>query len=85
MAYKCPKISVFSGTFCKQQMLDAAMQKNLWDTDPDILAGKSDKSVYLNHYGNYIGIINGANCVALRKEMAPIPVELTTDGMEISL
>ena len=51
----------------------------------DILKGKSVKSVYINHYGNYIGRSNGANFVVLRKEIAPVFAELTTDGMEISL
>lgn len=51
----------------------------------DILKGKSVKSVYINHYGNYIGNINGANFVTLRKEIAPVPAEITTDGMEILL
>jgi len=50
-----------------------------------ILKSKSVKSVYINHYGNYIGFINGVNSVMLRKEIDPVPVELTTDGMEISL
>lgn len=51
----------------------------------DILKNRSVKSVYINHYGNYIGRINGANFVTLRDEIAPVPAELTTDGMEISL
>jgi ribonuclease BN (tRNA processing enzyme) len=51
----------------------------------DILKGKSVKSVYINHYGNYIGRSNGANFVTLRKEIAPVFAELTTDDMEISL
>ncbi len=51
----------------------------------DILKSISVKSVYINHYGNYLGIINGANSFTLQKEIAPVPVEITTDGMEISL
>lgn len=51
----------------------------------DVLKGRSVKSVFINHYGNYIGTINGANALTLRKEIAPVPVELTTDGMEILL
>ena len=51
----------------------------------DVLKSKSVKSVYINHYGNYIGNINGANFVTLRKEISPVPVEITTDGMEISM
>ena len=47
----------------------------------NILKSISVKSVYINQYGNYLGIINGANFVTLRKEIAPVPVELTTDGM----
>ncbi len=50
-----------------------------------ILKNRSVKSVYINHYGNYIGRINGANFITLRDEIAPVPAELTTDGMEISL
>ena len=51
----------------------------------DVLKSKSVKSVYINHYGNYIGNINGANFVTLRKEISPVPAEITTDGMEISM
>ena len=51
----------------------------------DVLKDKSVRSVYINHYGNYIGIINGSNFVTFREKIAPIPAELTTDGMEISL
>ena len=51
----------------------------------DILKEKSVKSVYINHYGNYIGFVNGANFVTLRDDIAPVPAVLTTDGMEINL
>ena len=50
-----------------------------------IIQSKTIRSVYINHYGNYIGIINGANFFTLKKEIAPIPAELTTDGTEITL
>jgi len=51
----------------------------------DVLKMKNVKSVYLSHYGNYIGIINGANFFTMQKEIAPIPAEIATDGMEIIL
>ncbi len=51
----------------------------------DVLKSKSVKTVYINHYGNYLGNINGANFVTLKKEITPVPAELTTDGMEILL
>lgn len=51
----------------------------------EILNGKSVGSVYINHYGNYVGIINGGNMAALQRDIAPIPAELSTDGMEILL
>lgn len=51
----------------------------------DILKAKTVRSVYINHYGNYLGRINGANFLTLEKEIAPIPAMLTTDGTEITL
>jgi hypothetical protein len=50
-----------------------------------VLKGRGIKAVYINHYGNYIGFINGANVCALQNELHPLPVVLTTDGMEITL
>lgn len=50
-----------------------------------VLKNKSVKSVYINHYGNYAGAISGYSTFTLKKEMAPIPVEHTTDDMEITL
>lgn len=51
----------------------------------DVIKSRSVKSVYINHYGNYIGTINGANFVTLKTDIAPVPAELTTDGTEILL
>ena len=51
----------------------------------EIIKGKNIRSVYVNHYGNYYGRINGANFFTLQASIAPIPAELCTDGMEISL
>ena len=51
----------------------------------EIIKEKNIRSVYVNHYGNYYGRINGANFLALQASIAPIPAELSTDGMEISL
>ena len=51
----------------------------------EIIKEKNIRSVYVNHYGNYYGRINGANFLTLQASIAPIPAELSTDGMEISL
>ena len=51
----------------------------------DVIKNKNIRSVYLNHYGNYIGQINGANFQTLKADIAPIPAYLTTDGFEITL
>ncbi|MBQ8552037.1 MAG: ribonuclease Z [Clostridia bacterium] len=51
----------------------------------DIIKAKTVKSVYINHYGNYIGRINGEQFLALKNDILPVPAEITTDGMEITL
>lgn len=49
------------------------------------LKSKNVRSVYINHYGNYLGRCNRENFVKLQSEVATIPCELTSDGMEITL
>ena len=49
----------------------------------DVLKDKNIKAVYINHYGNYIGTMNHHNVKPLQEAITPIPVCLTTDGMEI--
>ena len=51
----------------------------------DILKNGNIRSVYINHYGNYIGCINHGHFQALQNEIASIPAYLTTDGMEFTL
>lgn len=51
----------------------------------DVIKSKNIRSVYLNHYGNYIGQINGANFQTLKADIDPVPAYLTTDGFEITL
>lgn len=51
----------------------------------DILKTKNIRAVYINHYGNYLGLINGANFFTLQKDISPIPATLTTDGTELTL
>lgn len=51
----------------------------------DIIKAKNIKSVYINHYGNYIGQINLERFQILKKDIAPIPADITTDGYEINL
>ena len=51
----------------------------------NIVKEKNIKSVYINHYGNYIGQINVERFLQLKKDISPIPAELTTDGFEINL
>jgi ribonuclease Z len=51
-----------------------------------ILKARNIRSVYINHYGNYISRINNqGHFQTLRDEISPIPAYLTTDGMEFTL
>lgn len=51
----------------------------------NILKTRNIRSVYINHYGNYIGRINHVHFQTLQNEISSIPAYLTTDGMEIIL
>jgi ribonuclease BN (tRNA processing enzyme) len=50
-----------------------------------ILKSRKVRSFYLNHYGNYLGMLNHANFHELKKSFPNISMELTTDGMEITV
>lgn len=51
----------------------------------EIFKSLNVQSVYMNHYANYIGIINVEKFVELKNNIQPIKAFITTDGMEISL
>ena len=51
----------------------------------EILKNRNIRSVYINHYGNYIGCINHGHFQALQSQIAPVPAYMTTDGMEFIL
>ncbi len=51
----------------------------------NVLKPKKIKSVYLNHYGNYLGQINVEKFLTLQEALLPTPAHITTDGFEINL
>ena len=46
---------------------------------------KKIKEAYVNHYGNYIGIMNHHNLRPLQKAVPEMKITLATDGMDIHL
>ncbi len=68
--------------------IDAAVLEgaHLWVNDyVDEIKKHNIRSVYINHYGNYLGRPNSERFVYLRNAIDPIPAMLTTDGAEITL
>lgn len=51
----------------------------------NIFKTRNIKAAYMNHYANYIGIINLEKFVDLKNSVKPTQAYITTDGMEISL
>lgn len=51
----------------------------------EIFRERNIKAAYINHYGNYIGYMNSHNLAPLQAAVAPMPVLLTTDGMDIEV
>ena len=68
--------------------LDAAILEgaHFYVTDYiDVLKTRNVGAVYINHYGNYIGRINAEHFEILKNAIAPIPAQITTDGMEFTV
>ena len=50
-----------------------------------ILRERKFAQVVITHFGTAIGLVNVDNAKALRKALAPLPVRLAHDGLEVSL